>query len=90
MTKHASLTEAAEARALGPGKSVYFYFWPLYRDGTPRQRPDDSCASLGDCVLLRRRQARKSRTRVANRERKSVESTGATSGRGFVLKLTGN
>ncbi len=28
---------AAEARALGPGKPVYFYLWPQYHDGTPRQ-----------------------------------------------------
>jgi hypothetical protein len=29
--------EAAEARALGPGKPVYFYLWPQYHDNTPRQ-----------------------------------------------------
>jgi hypothetical protein len=28
---------AAEARALGPGKPVYFYLWPQYHDNTPRQ-----------------------------------------------------
>lgn len=28
---------AAEARALGPGKPVYFYLWPQYHDGTPKQ-----------------------------------------------------
>jgi len=28
---------AAEARALAPGKPVYFYLWPQYHDGTPRQ-----------------------------------------------------
>ena len=28
---------AAEARALGPGKAVYFYLWPQYHDGTPKQ-----------------------------------------------------
>jgi hypothetical protein len=29
--------EAAEARALAPGRPVYFYLWPQYHDGTPRQ-----------------------------------------------------
>jgi len=28
---------AAEARALAPDKPVYFYLWPQYHDGTPRQ-----------------------------------------------------
>jgi hypothetical protein len=26
-----------EAHALGPGKPVYFYLWPQYHDGTPKQ-----------------------------------------------------
>jgi hypothetical protein len=29
--------EAAEARALGPGKPVYFYLWPQYHDKTPKE-----------------------------------------------------
>jgi hypothetical protein len=29
--------EATEARSLGPNKPVYFYLWPQYHDGTPRQ-----------------------------------------------------
>ena len=28
---------AAEAHSLGPGKPVYFYLWPQYHDGTPKQ-----------------------------------------------------
>jgi hypothetical protein len=28
---------AAEARALAPGKPVYFYLWPQYHDNTPKQ-----------------------------------------------------
>ena len=28
---------AAEDRALAPGKPVYFYLWPQYHDGTPKQ-----------------------------------------------------
>lgn len=28
---------ATEAHALAPGKPVYFYLWPQYHDGTPRQ-----------------------------------------------------
>ena len=30
-------TEAAEDRALAAGKLVFFYLWPQYHDGTPRQ-----------------------------------------------------
>ena len=29
--------EAAEDRALAPGKPVFFYLWPQYHDGTPKQ-----------------------------------------------------
>jgi len=29
--------EAAEDRSLGPGKPVFFYLWPQYHDGTPKQ-----------------------------------------------------
>ena len=29
--------EASEARLLDPGKPVYFYLWPQYHDGTPKQ-----------------------------------------------------
>jgi hypothetical protein len=29
--------EAAEARALAPGKPVFFYLWPQYHDGTAKQ-----------------------------------------------------
>jgi hypothetical protein len=29
--------EAAEARTLAPGKPVFFYLWPQYHDGTPKQ-----------------------------------------------------
>ena len=29
--------EAAEARALAPGKPVLFYLWPQFHDGTPKQ-----------------------------------------------------
>jgi len=28
---------AAEAHDLGPGKPVYFYLWPQYHDGTPKE-----------------------------------------------------
>jgi len=34
--KRAELS-AAEAHALGPEKPVYFYLWPQYHDGTPKQ-----------------------------------------------------
>jgi hypothetical protein len=30
-------TEAAEDRALAAGKPVFFYLWPQYHDGTPKQ-----------------------------------------------------
>jgi hypothetical protein len=30
-------TEAAEDRALASGKPVFFYMWPQYHDGTPKQ-----------------------------------------------------
>jgi hypothetical protein len=30
-------TEAAEDRGLAAGKPVYFYLWPQYHDGTPKQ-----------------------------------------------------
>ena len=30
-------TEAAEDRALAAGKPVFFYLWPQYHDGAPRQ-----------------------------------------------------
>ena len=30
-------SEAAEDRALAAGKPVYFYLWPQYHDGTPKQ-----------------------------------------------------
>jgi hypothetical protein len=30
-------TEAAEDRALAASKPVYFYLWPQYHDGTPKQ-----------------------------------------------------
>jgi hypothetical protein len=29
--------EAAEDRALAPGKPLFFYLWPQYHDGTPKQ-----------------------------------------------------
>jgi hypothetical protein len=29
--------EAAEDRVLAPGKPVFFYLWPQYHDGTPKQ-----------------------------------------------------
>lgn len=33
----AARAEAAEARALAPGKPVLFYLWPQFHDGTPKQ-----------------------------------------------------
>jgi len=30
-------TEAAEDRALAAGKPVFFFLWPQYHDGTPKQ-----------------------------------------------------
>ena len=32
-----AVTEAAEDRALAAGKPVFFYLWPQYHDGTPKQ-----------------------------------------------------